>query len=71
MGARLVEAFCKQVSAKGAQYVYLTTDEAGNDRVNTFYARCGFSLLAHLIRADGRVMNLYYRSPSVGGTAAR
>jgi ribosomal protein S18 acetylase RimI-like enzyme len=64
VGARLVEAFCKQVSARGAQYVYLTTDETGNDRGNTFYARCGFSLLAHLRRADGRLMKLYYRSVS-------
>ena len=71
VGARLVEAFCIQVSARGARYVYLTTDEAGNDRGNTFYARCGFSVLTHLTRADGRLMNLYYRSVSDGRTAPK
>lgn len=62
LGAGLVEAFCTASEDHGAGNVYLTTDQTANERVNAFYTRCGFKVLAQMQRADGRRMNLYYRA---------
>ena len=40
----------------GCSAIYLTTDEADNDRVNRFYAKCGFVLRDTFKRPGKRVM---------------
>ena len=60
LGLRLVELFCASSKDRGAANVYLTTDQTDNNRVNAFYVKCGFQLLARVKRGDGRRMNLYY-----------
>ncbi len=64
IGWALVEKFCAQAVARGSNYVYLTTDEGDNYRVNRFYRKCGFSLDGSLRRKSGRVMNRYIRALS-------
>jgi ribosomal protein S18 acetylase RimI-like enzyme len=65
IGLALVEKFCAEAVARGSNYVYLTTDEGDNYRVNRFYRKCGFSLDASLRRKSGRVMNRYIRSAAL------
>ena len=62
-GAALVYAFCETAETIGADYVYLTTDQEGNKKVNDFYGRLGFNVHAQFEKG-GRPMNLYLRSCS-------
>lgn len=62
LGARLVERFNAEASARGAKIVFLTTDAANNDGVNRFYVRGGFSLVRTFTTPEGRAMNEYERS---------
>ena len=62
LGAALVESFCRQAAVRGEQWVYLVTDSAGNEPVNRFYARCGFTLESSFQRPNGRAMNRYLRT---------
>ena len=57
IGQQLVLAFAEQARRQGCSAIYLTTDEAHNDRVNRFYAQCGFVLRDSFKRPGKRVMN--------------
>jgi len=57
IGQQLVHAFASESQRQGCSAIYLTTDKAGNDRVNRFYAKCGFVLRDSLTRPGKRVMN--------------
>ena len=57
VGQQLIKAFCDEAGKRGAEAVYLTTDESGNDDVNQFYSKCGFKLTDTLERQGNRVMN--------------
>jgi len=61
VGRELVEAFCRELSARGARGVSLTTDRDDNERVNEFYRRLGFRLSRSYDTPEGRPMNEYVR----------
>lgn len=61
LGAVLVERFCQEAADRGSPSVYLLTDSGGNDGVNRFYVKCGFSLDSRVERQDRRIMNRYIR----------
>jgi ribosomal protein S18 acetylase RimI-like enzyme len=61
IGVALVERFCRQAEARRSGYVYLTTDQNHNDRINAFYRKCGFGIESSSRRKNGRVMNRYRR----------
>ena len=60
-GALLIERFCQEAASRGSASVYLLTDREGNDAVNLFYLKCGFSLDSHVERQKRRTMNRYVR----------
>lgn len=57
IGRKLVKAFADEARKQGCLAVYLTTDESGNERANSFYARCGFVLRDTFRRSGKRLMN--------------
>ncbi len=57
LGQKLVLAFAEEARRQGCSAIYLTTDEVDNERVNRFYAKCGFELLDTFKRPGKRVMN--------------
>jgi len=61
IGSALVSAFCEEASRNDLGYVYLTTDQDGNDVVNRFYLRRGFNVESKIHRHDGRIMIRYVR----------
>jgi len=61
LATALLDAFCMTAAARGARYVYLTTDRNANERVNAFYLRAGFVLESELQRPGGRLMNRYLK----------
>ncbi len=59
LGSSLVRAFMDQVKRRGGRGVFLTTDAEGNDKVNRFYEKIGFSLESSYATPEGRKMNRY------------
>jgi ribosomal protein S18 acetylase RimI-like enzyme len=59
LGARLVEAFVATARERHASAVYLTTDAANNNAVNTFYQRLGFTPSRTFTTPESRQMNEY------------
>ena len=57
LGQSLVQGFVAEVRRRGGKAIYLTTDDAENERTNRFYARCGFELLDTFKRPGNRIMN--------------
>jgi GNAT superfamily N-acetyltransferase len=57
IGQQLVHAFATAARQQGCSALYLTTDETDNDRVNCFYAKCGFVLRDTFKRPGNRTMN--------------
>jgi ribosomal protein S18 acetylase RimI-like enzyme len=57
----LLDSFCMTAAARGARYVYLTTDRDANERVNAFYLRAGFAVESEVQRPGRRVMNRYLK----------
>jgi len=57
IGKALVQAFSVEARARGCAALYLITDAVGNDQVNGFYEKCGFTLQDTLERPGSRVMN--------------
>ncbi len=57
VGQMLVSAFANEARQRGCKNLYLTTDQADNDRVNRFYEKCGFRLLDRFKRPGNRIMN--------------
>jgi len=59
LGSRLARGFIEAAGALGAEQVRLTTDTHGNDSVNAFYQRLGFTLVRNLEARRGRWLNEY------------
>lgn len=59
LGAQLVRAFVTAAADHGAVHVTLTTDAAGNDRVNRFYLGLGFRRARCFEAQPGRLLNEY------------
>jgi ribosomal protein S18 acetylase RimI-like enzyme len=59
VGSRLVRRFISEAKEKGARRVVLTTDSKGNDEVNSFYQRLGFSCARTFEARPGRWLNEY------------
>jgi GNAT superfamily N-acetyltransferase len=57
VGRSLARAFAAEARARGADAVYLLTDEKENERTNRFYVQCGFALLDTFARPGRRIMN--------------
>ncbi|MFG2057324.1 GNAT family N-acetyltransferase [Micromonospora sp. NPDC048930] len=58
-GRRLIDAWWREVRRRGVTSAYLTTDADGNDRVNDFYRRAGWTLRGSWATREGRRMNCY------------
>ncbi len=58
VGHLLIAAFAKLARERGCQSIYLTTNAEGNDRVNHFYIRQGFTLERNFLSGE-RKMNQY------------
>lgn len=61
VGKELLSRFEQAAFARGARFVYLTTDELGNDRVNHFYARNGYGVEARFMQGGNRPMLRYLK----------
>lgn len=59
LGRQLVEAWTRDVAARGGRAAYLTTDADDNDAVNRFYRTQGWVLAGHYTTSEGRSMNRY------------
>ncbi|HOK96038.1 MAG TPA: GNAT family N-acetyltransferase [Anaerohalosphaeraceae bacterium] len=59
IGAALVNAFVQEVKKRGGKGIFLTTDAQGNDKVNRFYQKMGFTLESSYTTPEGRQMNRY------------
>ena len=59
IGKGLLEAFVFRMERRGVPGITLTTDAEGNDGVNEFYRKAGFSLVRGFTQGDGRKMNEY------------
>ena len=63
VGRELLEKFEEIAFSHGAQFVYLTTDETGNDRVNAFYRKCGYREESRFLQQANRPMLRYVKTP--------
>jgi ribosomal protein S18 acetylase RimI-like enzyme len=59
VGSRLVHAFVEAAGAQGAHRILLTTDAYGNEVVNRFYQRLGFTCVRCFEARPGRWLNEY------------
>jgi GNAT superfamily N-acetyltransferase len=60
IGGRLVRAFVEEAQGSGVLVVKLTTDTNGNDAVNRFYVRTGFTVSRSFEAQPGRYLNEYW-----------
>ncbi|MES3040561.1 MAG: GNAT family N-acetyltransferase [Pseudomonadota bacterium] len=61
LGKELLLQFESEAFTRGAPFVYLTTDEAGNDRVNAFYSRSGYVVESRFMQGGSRAMLRYLK----------
>ena len=61
VGRHLIENFESEVISSGVDFVYLTTDQIGNDRVNAFYQKCGYYEEVSFIQHANRKMFRYVK----------
>ena len=59
VGARMLADWLRQVDERGTTDAYLTTDAVGNDAVNAFYQRQGWSVRDTHTTPEGRAMHRY------------
>lgn len=59
LGQRLLREWETTAKVKGSVSAYLTTDAVGNDGVNKFYRRAGWSVSQTYTTTEGRRMNRY------------
>ncbi|MCK9175603.1 MAG: GNAT family N-acetyltransferase [Desulforhopalus sp.] len=59
VGRMLVQRWMAAVKDSGSSGCYLTTDAMGNDGVNVFYQKMGWSMTGSFSTPEGRLMNLY------------
>ncbi len=60
LGGKLVAEFLQEARGRGCRRVFLTTDRDGNDGVNRFYQRNGFTIKRQFTTPQGRRMNEYW-----------
>lgn len=58
-GKKMMEAWTASAASAGASTAYLTTDAEGNEAVNAFYQRLGWTLESTYKTPEGRRMNRY------------
>jgi ribosomal protein S18 acetylase RimI-like enzyme len=56
VGLALINAWTAEAQCRGAAGGYLTTDAEGNEAVNAFYARAGWTLEETFVTREGRKM---------------
>lgn len=61
VGKELLARFEQEAFSRSAPFVYLTTDEVGNDRVNQFYVRNGYVVEARFMQGGKRPMLRYLK----------
>jgi ribosomal protein S18 acetylase RimI-like enzyme len=59
VGSKLLTEWCSRAASLGSEQARLVTDGQGNDKVNAFYRRCGWSLTQQFTTREGRQMNAY------------
>lgn len=59
LATELITAFEREAETHGAEYVYLTTDTHGNDRVNRFYNANGYIAVSMFLQGGKREMFRY------------
>lgn len=64
IGRTLVRAFLDRVRSRDVSGVWLVTDDANNDAVQSFYERLGFEKRRSFTNAEGRALAEYVRSPA-------
>lgn len=73
VGKQLINAFLQEMQLRKVEEVNLTTDRRGNEGVNSFYQRLGFSLQRFYTTAEGREINEYtmHLDPVTGSSSLR
>ena len=61
VGKELLAGFEREAFARGAAFVYLTTDADGNNLVQAFYGRNGYAVESEFIQGGGRAMLRYVK----------
>lgn len=61
VGKELLSRFESEAFTRGAPFVYLTTDETDNDRVNHFYTRNGYVVESRFMQGGKRPMLRYLK----------
>lgn len=61
VGRKLLEQFEIEAFSRGVGFVYLTTDEVGNERVNAFYCKCGYYEDCRFFQQVNRAMLRYVK----------
>ncbi|WPC06780.1 GNAT family N-acetyltransferase [Pseudomonas benzenivorans] len=61
VGQELLTRFEHEALLRGQSFVYLTTDEVGNDRVNAFYRKNGYVVESRFSQHAGRAMFRYVK----------
>ena len=59
VGKALLDRWASEAEKRGCPGAYLTTDADGNDAVNEFYIRSGWTVEAAFVTPEGRRMNRY------------
>lgn len=62
VGKRLLHDFENEAFSRGVEFVYLTTDEVGNERVNKFYKNNGYLVESRFCQGASRTMLRYIKS---------
>ncbi|WP_439858862.1 GNAT family N-acetyltransferase [Pseudomonas sp. MBLB4136] len=62
VGQGLLTRFEHEALSRGQKFVYLTTDEVGNDRVNAFYRKNGYVIESRFNQHAGRAMFRYVKN---------
>lgn len=67
VGKELLSRFEQEAFSRGAPFVYLTTDEVANDRVNNFYTRNGYVVESKFMQGGKRPMLRYLKNSYLMG----
>lgn len=61
VGSALLDDFEKIAFSQNAAFIYLTTDAIGNERVNAFYVKRGYSVESQFMQQSNRPMLRYVK----------
>lgn len=61
VGSALLDDFEKIAFSQNAAFIYLTTDAIGNERVNAFYGKRGYSVESQFMQQSNRSMLRYVK----------